>query len=130
MTTNFNPNYAIHPGVFLREEMQALKITQKELSLRTGIPKTVINEIVNGKRNINAEIAIKLEKVLYSEANFWLNLQSTYDEAIARIKLRIPAFESVEATTVTVEWQTIESPKKSQPTVFSYDNQNVIRGVA
>jgi addiction module HigA family antidote len=87
MATEFKPNYAIHPGVLLKEEMDDLKVTQKELSDQTGIAKTVINEIIKGKRRINAETAVKLEKVLYSPAQYWLNLQSLYDEALARIKL-------------------------------------------
>lgn len=87
METEFRPDYAIHPGVILKEDMEMVQITQKEISARTGIPKTVINEIIKGKRNINANIAVRLEYVLFSPAKYWLNLQSAYDEAIARKKL-------------------------------------------
>lgn len=87
MGTNFKPNYVVHPGVFLREEMVALKISQKELSKRISVNKTIINEVINGKRRINGELAVKLETVLYSPAKYWLNLQAIYDEAEARLKL-------------------------------------------
>ena len=93
METNFNPNYAIHPGVFLREEMAAMKISQKALSEKIGVCKTVINEILHEKRKINADLAVKLELVLYSPASYWLNLQAIFDEAEARIRLNIPVKE-------------------------------------
>lgn len=87
MKTNFSPDYAIYPGEFLKEEMEALKISQKALSEKTGISKTIINEIIKGKRRISAELAVKFESVLYSPASYWLNLQAVYDEAVARKKL-------------------------------------------
>lgn len=88
MATEFKPNYAVHPGILLREEIEALNLTQKEVSQKAGISKTIINEIIKGKRGINAEIAVRLESVLESPARFWLNAQSLYDETIARAKLR------------------------------------------
>ena len=88
MATEFKPNYAVHPGILLREEIEALNLTQKEVSEKAGISKTTVNEIIKGKRGINAEIAVRLESVLESPARFWLNAQSLYDETIARAKLR------------------------------------------
>lgn len=88
MATEFKPNYAVHPGILLREEIEALNLTQKEVSQKAGISKTIVNEIIKGKRGINAEIAVRLESVLESPARFWLNAQSLYDETIARAKLR------------------------------------------
>ena len=87
MEINFKPNYAIHPGVFLKEEMEMMGITQKALAETTGVSKTIINEVINGKRKIGAELAVKLEKALYSPAKYWLNLQAIYDETVARLKL-------------------------------------------
>ena len=95
MGTNFKPNYAIHPGVFLREEMEALNISQKLLSEQIGVSKTVINEILHKKRKINAELAVKLETVLFSPASYWLNLQALFDETEARIKLDLPVKEDI-----------------------------------
>lgn len=88
MATNFKPNYAIHPGEFLREEMESMKISQKSLAERSGVSKTIINEVLKGKRKINGDLAVKLERVLYSPAHYWLNLQAIYDEATARIRLQ------------------------------------------
>lgn len=87
MATNFNPNYAVHPGRILAEDIRALKMTQVELANRIGVQKSLINEIIKGKRSINAKIAVLLEKVIDEPAGFWLQLQSKYDEIIARIDL-------------------------------------------
>lgn len=134
MGTNFTPNYAIHPGVFLKEEMQAMKISQKELAEKTTISKTVINEIIHGKRNINAEIAVKLEAALYSKANYWLNLQATYDEAVARKKLQ--KIENSPANEFTVSQCGVQNTFQiyeiqcNIESAYSYNNQKTVRGVA
>lgn len=87
MATEFKPNYAIHPGVFLREEMEAMNMTQKELAEKLGCSPSIVNEILHEKRKINADIAVRLEEALYSPASYWLLLQAIYDEVIARQKL-------------------------------------------
>lgn len=80
-------NYAIHPGILLQEEIDAMNLTQKEVAEKAGVSKTIINEVIKGKRSINAELAVRLESVLQSPARFWLNAQSMYDETMARAKL-------------------------------------------
>lgn len=87
METEFRPNYVVYPGVLLKEEIKGLKLTQKKVAEEAGISKTVINEVIKGKRSINAELAVRLEKVLESSASFWLKAQALYDEILARIKL-------------------------------------------
>lgn len=89
MATKFKPNYTIHPGVFLKEEMEALNISQKDLAEKIGVSKTEINEVIHEKRRMSAKLAVKLEKALYSPASYWLNLQALYDEAAARIELNV-----------------------------------------
>lgn len=88
MATEFKPNYAVHPGILLQEEIEALNLTQKEVAEKAGVSKTIINEVIKGKRGINAELAVRLESVLESPARFWLNAQSLYDETMARAKLQ------------------------------------------
>lgn len=87
MATEFRPDYAIHPGVFLREEMEAMCLSQKELAEKLGCSPSVISEILHEKRKINADFAVRLETALYSPASYWLRLQALYDEAIARKKI-------------------------------------------
>ena len=87
METKFKPDYAVHPGILLKEELEALHLTQKAAAEKAGVSKTVINEVIKGKRGISAELAVKLEAVVESPARFWLNAQSIYDEIMARVKL-------------------------------------------
>ena len=79
-------NFAVHPGVILKKYLRNIKMTQVELSKRTGINKTVINELIKGKRNITTSIAMKFEKIFKMPPKFWSGLQSEYYEAILRLK--------------------------------------------
>jgi HTH-type transcriptional regulator/antitoxin HigA len=74
----------VPPGETLKEYLTNWDMTQKELSERLGISPKHINEIIKGKAPITTETALKLESVLGLPASFWLGLESTYQEAIAR----------------------------------------------
>ena len=70
---------AIPPGEFLREEIEARGLSQKELAMRMGSPINTINEIINGKKSITAETALQLEEAMPEiPARFWLNLETDY----------------------------------------------------
>ena len=77
-TTEIWPDRAIHPGVYLAQELEARGMTQAELSRQMGRPPQVINEIVRGKKSVSAETALGLERVLGTSARTWMNLQSNY----------------------------------------------------
>ena len=80
------PGSTIHPGELLREELEARKIKQIELAKELGIAKNVMSEIVNGKRNITPELAVRLEEALGIKAEFWMRYQVTYEIDRIRIK--------------------------------------------
>lgn len=80
----FEPSVAIYPGETLLEVIQSMGITQTELAKRIGRPLKSVNEIIKGKVAITAETSIQLEKALGKPAAFWGNLESTYQEIIAR----------------------------------------------
>ena len=69
----------IHPGEMIKDEITARGITQKELARQMGVPYTVFNEILNGKRPVTTEYAMLLEAVLGTDANIWLRLQADYN---------------------------------------------------
>ncbi len=73
--------FVIHPGKILKEDLKAINMTQRELSKRTGINKTIISELINGKRNMTLKIALKLEPIFEMPVSYWLNLQILYTEA-------------------------------------------------
>ncbi len=85
---DFRPDYAVHPGETLAEILEERDMSQSELAERMGRPKKAINEIVKGKAAITEDTAIQLERVLGVPAYFWLNLQTIYREAIARMAER------------------------------------------
>lgn len=76
---------ATPPGESLAELLEVLGISQRELAGRTGRPEQVISEIIHGKKAITAETALQLEKVLGTPSSFWVNLESRYQETLARI---------------------------------------------
>ena len=74
----------IHPGITLAEFLDTTKISQKQLSNRTGLTIKTINEIIKGKSPITANTALMLENVFQIPADFWMNLQANYEESLAR----------------------------------------------
>jgi len=75
----------VHPGVVLAEDfLKGLNISQYRLAKSIGVPLRRINEIVQGKRGITADTALRLGKFFGMEAQFWMNLQSHYDLEVAK----------------------------------------------
>ena len=78
----------ITPGEILREDfMGPLGISINKLARDLGVPPNRISEIVNGKRAITADTALRLQRYFGVEAQFWLNLQSEYDIRIISRKI-------------------------------------------
>lgn len=82
------PFRAVHPGETIKDELKERGITQKGISAIMKIPASVVNEIINGKRNLNAEYALAFSKVLEIPAESLMNLQNIYDLDKARIEER------------------------------------------
>ena len=74
----------IHPGEHLAEILDELNVSQYRLAKTIGVPPRRINEIVQGKRSITADTALRIGKALGMTAESWLNLQRIYDLDIAR----------------------------------------------
>ena len=69
-----------HPGeVLLEEFLRPMELSQVELAHRMGGSVQRVNTLVNGKRDVTAEPAILLSRVLKSTPEFWMNLQGAYD---------------------------------------------------
>ncbi len=84
IANNLNPSNPIHPGEMIKDEIVYRGITQKALAAEIGLPTSVLNEILNGKRAVTTEYALLLEAALGIEADLWLRLQSDYNKQIAR----------------------------------------------
>ena len=69
----------IHPGEILRDELDALDMSANCFAEKLHVPANRITQILNGKRAITADTALRLSRFLGTTAKFWLNLQSSYD---------------------------------------------------
>ena len=77
-----------HPGKILLEEfLLPLEMTQLELARRMGVPIQRVNTLINAKRDMTAETAILLGRVLNTSSEFWMNLQVACDLYDARANL-------------------------------------------
>ena len=73
---------ASHPGRLLNRELTARKLSANRLSLDIGVPSGRITDILNARRSITADTAVRLGRYFGNSAQFWLDLQSQYDIAL------------------------------------------------
>ena len=84
IANNLTPYDPTHPGEILREEIEWRGITQTKLAEDLGVKVSLLNELINGKRDFTIEYALMLEAALGIDADFWINLQNDYSKAKAR----------------------------------------------
>jgi addiction module HigA family antidote len=77
---------AIHPGEHLAEELKELGISAAELARRLGVPTNRVTSILNGRRAITGDTALRLAHFFGTGAVFWLNLQNLYELRLAERK--------------------------------------------
>jgi len=77
------PRPAIHPGEILAEELHELGVSPTELARQIAVPPNRITQIIQGKRSITGDTALRLGHWFKASAQFWLNLQSAYDIRVA-----------------------------------------------
>lgn len=89
---------AIHPGEILSDELAEIGVPASELARQIDVPANRISQIINGKRSITGDTALRLGHWFGTSAQFWLNLQSSYElrlaeqrsgDAIARLPKRV-----------------------------------------
>ena len=74
----------IHPGKILKDELDEIGISAKKLADVIGVPSNRVSEIIRGRRGITAETAVLLGAFFGTSAEFWLNLQMSYELRVAR----------------------------------------------
>jgi antitoxin HigA-1 len=77
----------IHPGELLYDELEEIGTSLNELARALRVPMNRISAVVNGKRSITADTAMRLARYFGTSPQYWLNLQSAYDLEIAAIKI-------------------------------------------
>lgn len=80
----YKPDYVVSPGEVLEFELEMRGMKQQELAKRTGLTPKHIGAIVNSKSSITPETAIKLERAIGMPAQYWMNLETQYQEVLAR----------------------------------------------
>ena len=74
---------AVHPGEVLADELEELGISPTELARQLNVPANRITQIIQGKRAISGDTALRLGHWFGMSPQFWLNLQSAYDVRVA-----------------------------------------------
>ena len=90
----------IHPGEILKDELDEIGISAAELARQLHVPENRVSEVIRRRRNITADMALRLGRWFGTSAEFWMNLQKSYElrkaarenvEEIERIQPRIVA---------------------------------------
>jgi addiction module HigA family antidote len=77
----------VHPGSILREELETRHLSANALARALRVNSGRIIDILNGKRAISADTALRLGRFFGNDAEFWMALQTQYDVAVARREL-------------------------------------------
>ncbi|MES2704485.1 MAG: HigA family addiction module antitoxin [Bacteroidota bacterium] len=77
---------SLHPGEVLAMELDAREIKKTHFAAQLGISPSHFSELLHGKRNVNAAIALKLERFLNISAEYWMRVQVYHDLFVERHK--------------------------------------------
>lgn len=85
MTTR-NKMRPVHPGEVLQDEIEALEMSASAFAAALDVPANRITAVLNGERAITADTALRLSRYMRTSAEFWMNLQKTYELRVAEIE--------------------------------------------
>jgi addiction module HigA family antidote len=91
---------AFHPGYYIAEIIEDMGITQAEFAVRMGTTSKTVSQLINGQANISNDLAQKLSTMLGTSTEFWLNLQSAFDEKVIEINKAKAMDEQIEIVSV------------------------------
>jgi addiction module HigA family antidote len=77
---------AIHPGEHLAEQFEELRMSAAELARQLKVPTNRITEILNGRRSVTGDTALRLGHFFGTSPEFWMNLQKLYEIRLAESK--------------------------------------------
>jgi antitoxin HigA-1 len=93
----------VHPGKIFKDEFEARGLSLSRLALALRVPSGRLTYIVNGKRGITPDTALRLARYFGTSAAFWINLQARYDLAVAEKELGPMIAEEVKRAAVQKE---------------------------
>ena len=97
---NYRDIMAFHPGYYVAEIIEDMGVTQAEFAVRMGTTSKTVSQLVNGQANISNDLAQKLSTMLGTSIEFWLNLQTAFDEKVIEINKAKATDEQAEIVTV------------------------------
>ena len=71
-----------HPGRLLRMELEARRLSANRLAIALGVPSGRITDILNGRRSVSADTAVRLGRYFGNSPQFWIDLQGQHDIAV------------------------------------------------
>lgn len=77
------PSAAVHPGQMLHDQLQAIGVKPSELARQIDVPANRISQIINGKRAITGDTALRLAHWFKTAPDYWLGLQTSFDLQLA-----------------------------------------------
>ena len=122
--TKFSFNQAVpfestHVGEVIKDELTARNMKQSELSELTGIQKSILNDVIKGKRSLTPEMALLLENALGISATYLMNIQTQYELDCAKQSERV-----VLQTKMLEIWNI----RKDQVSIPFFRKMNIVRG--
>ena len=84
IANNLTPFEPTHPGELIKDELEAIHMTQAKLAENIGVSPSLVNEIIKGKRGVNTEMVLLIEAALNIPADLLLKLQSDYNMQVAK----------------------------------------------
>lgn len=84
IANNLTPYEPTHPGELIKDELEALNLTQACLAKSIGVSTSLLNEVINGKRAVNTELALLIEAAMDLPSDLLLKLQSDYNMQMAK----------------------------------------------
>lgn len=84
IANNLTPSHPVHPGEIIKDEIEYRGISQKELAAEIGMPASVLNAVLNGKRAVTTEYALLFEAALGIDADIWIRMQAAYNMQMAK----------------------------------------------
>ena len=83
----------IHPGEHLEEFLEDVDISRSQFAKAIGVSPARVNRILNRRSPITADIALRLGRAFYTNAEFWMNLQQMYDIEVARAETDVSSIQ-------------------------------------
>lgn len=77
---------AFHPGYYIADIIEDMKISQAEFATRMGITVKTLGKLINGQTDISNDLAKKLSAMMGTSSKVWLNLQNAYNQKLIEIE--------------------------------------------